>query len=492
MIQNRMHQPGQSRELILLSNWFSGWEDCFLKTGWILLLFLFPFSGHAISADNTTGWKAAVAKVNITPQPGLWLGGYAFRDHPSEGKITDLWAKAMALEDAAGNRSLIVTLDLVSIKKEVSDRIKARLHQEPGLEKSQVIINASHTHTSPAVSSFDIYKVPPQDLPMYRQKRDTYLKEIEDKIVLMVLKAFRKLKPAELYSGNGTARFQVNRHTNTEARLASSTHLNGPNDYAVPMIKVTNARGKIIGILFGYACHNTTLQEYKYSGDYAGFAQMELEKKYRGAVALFFQGAGGDQNPFPRSKISLARKYGKELAIAVSAVIEEDMKPLESRLSANYAEISLPYEYEPPTKEELEAIIDGTSAKNYADYLKGRARRLLDSLNVNGFLPSSYDHYPVLVWDVGGQLIVALGGELTVGYTLRLKEIFGPDIFVMGYSNNIMSYIPTAEMLGQGGYEVIMSPVFTTPFSPAIEGIIIRAARNLASEIGVSPVAAGK
>src|SRR5690625_2860636 len=342
MIQNRMHQPGQSRELILLSNWFSGWEDCFLKTGWILLLFLFPFSGHAISADNTTGWKAAVAKVNITPQPGLWLGGYAFRDHPSEGKITDLWAKAMALEDAAGNRSLIVTLDLVSIKKEVSDRIKARLHQEPGLAKSQIIINASHTHTSPAVSSFDTYNVPPQDLPMYRQKRDIYLKETEDKIVLMAVKAFRKLKPAKLYSGNGIARFQVNRHTNTEARLTSSTHLNGPNDYAVPVIKVTNARDKIIGILFGYACHNTTLQEYKYSGDYAGFAQMELEKKYRGAVALFFQGAGGDQNPFPRSKISLARKYGKELAIAVSAVIEEDMKPLESRLSANYAEISLP------------------------------------------------------------------------------------------------------------------------------------------------------
>ena len=102
-------------------------------------------------------------------------------------------------------------------------------------------------------------------------------------------------------------------------------------------------------------------------------------------------------------------------------------------------------------------------------------------------LMSSYQWYPVQAWNVGGQAIFTFGGELTVGYTVELKRIFGQDIFVFGYSNDVMSYIPTAKMLDEGGYETIMSPVFTTPYSFTIENIIVGQAIKEAAKLNILP-----
>ena len=44
-------------------------------------------------ADHPLPWKVGVAKVNITPENPMWMAGYASRDRPAQGKLTDLWAK---------------------------------------------------------------------------------------------------------------------------------------------------------------------------------------------------------------------------------------------------------------------------------------------------------------------------------------------------------------------------------------------------------------
>lgn len=459
-----------------------------------LISFLLGFCLHA-SASEYAGaesdvWRVGVAKVNITPKECIWMGGYAFRDRPADGKITDLWAKALALEDKNGFKAVIITLDLVSIPKNISDEVRQKLNTELKLSKSQIIINSSHTHTGPVVSSEEFYVYKIYNNQQQKEKTLGYIEGLKNNLVRLVGDAFNNMQPAKLFSGNGITRFQVNRHTNVESELTGLTHLNGPNDYSVPVIKIAGENQKLIAVLFGYACHNTTLQAYQWSGDYAGFAQLELEKKYPGVTALFFQGAGGDQNPLPRGNVFLAKQYGEELAAAVQTVLKGEMKPLDNKLSATYTEIDLPFAKEPPTEEELEKIIADKSANAYPDYLKQAADQFLKTLRSGGKIMSSYPDYPVEVWNLGGQAIFILGGELTVGYTVDLKRIFGADIFVMGYSNDVMSYIPTAKMLGEGGYEVTMSPVFTTPYSSGIENKIISAAIEEAGKVGfyTSPV----
>ena len=86
--------------------------------------------------------------------------------------------------------------------------------------------------------------------------------------------------------------------------------------------------GKLRAVVFGYACHNTTLSFYQWCGDYAGFAQAYLQEKHPEALALFWIGCGADANPLPRNKLELCEKYGRELAEAVERVLNGRLTPI--------------------------------------------------------------------------------------------------------------------------------------------------------------------
>src|SRR5215510_8481977 len=106
-----------------------------------------------VAGLTAPGWKAGVAKVIITPQESMWMAGYAARDRASEGKVHDLWAKALALEDSLGNRAVLITADVLGFTKEISDRIREQLYLKLNLSKPQIILSASHTHSGPVLAN---------------------------------------------------------------------------------------------------------------------------------------------------------------------------------------------------------------------------------------------------------------------------------------------------------------------------------------------------
>ena len=444
---------------------------------------------YATSPEYASGWKAGVSKVVITPEQSMWMSGYAARNKPSEGTIHDLWAKALAFEDANGQISVLVTADIVGFRKAMSDRIRDRLSSKYGLSRSQVILNSSHTHTGPLMLSEPIDKLPGDRhvvggsyvlTAQQAQVVKEYSEKFEKQIVELVGDALSSMQPVDIFVENGVTRFQVNRRNNDESTLSSQSVLNGPNDYAVPVIKVVDKSGEMMAVAFGYACHNTVLGVYEWSGDYAGFAQIELEKKYPGVTALFFQGAGADQNPLPRRTVALAQQYGQELAAAVERVLSEDMRQLAPELKTAYSEVNLKFQNPPPTKEELAEILEASSG--YPQYLKNKAEVLLKKMDQGEPVMSSYP-YPVQVWKLGDQLLVSLGGELVIDYAIELKRIFGQDSFILGYSNDVMSYIPSTRVLVEGGYEGSRSALFTTPWHSSIQTMIIHEVVQLADQL---------
>ena len=444
---------------------------------WIIILTLL-FLSNSICAE---GWKAGIAKTVITPEEQIWMAGYAARNQPANGKIHDLWAKALALEDSLGNRSVLVTLDLLGLPKPMSDRICERLKSELNLSRERIVLSASHTHSGPVIaeSLADIY---PLDIDSDKGI-SRYAALLESKIVRLVSDAFQTMSSAALYAQNGVTRFQVNRRNNSEGSLLQQTELKGPNDYAVPVIKVTDRQGNIRAIVFGYACHATTLDGYEWCGDYPGFAQIELERLYPGAVALFFAGAGADQNPMPRRTVPLAKQHGLTLAVAVDRVLQEQMKNLPPTLLATYKEVDLPLTA-PPTKEELAKI----AGQDQVEYYKRWATRILAEME-KGQSPITSYPYPLQAWNIGGQPMMILGGELVVEYAIGLKRIFGPDIFVMGYANDVPAYIPSVTILREGGYEGESSQrVYGMPniWSEEIEPLIYRGMKELAISIDIS------
>ena len=401
------------------------------------------------------GWKAGFAKVKITPDKPMWMSGYSSRTGPAEGTEIDLWAKAAAFQTSDGNSFALVTLDLVGIDRETSQAIGKRIMAKHQLPREALAISVSHTHCGPVVGKnlrsmyfFD---------DAQGKLVDAYTEALPGLILKAVDEAFAALEPMSLSWATGTSGFAVNRRENKEAdvpMIREKNMLKGPVDHDVPVLAARNAKGKLKGVVFGYACHATVMSYMKWSGDYPGFAMLDLEKAHPGAVAMFFAGCGADQNPLPRREVALARNYGKQLSDSVNAVLAKPMTPLASGFAARYREIDLPLK-EVPTREEF--IKQSLAADKY---IAARAKILLKELDAGRDIPATYP-YPIQTWRLGTDLtLVTLGGEVVVDYSLRLKKDLGGNLWVMAYANDVMAYIPSARVLKEGGYEGASSMIF--------------------------------
>lgn len=444
----------------------------------LTFIILVSISIYTSGRNPAEGWKAGVVKTKITPAENIWMAGYASRTKPAESILHDLWAKALFLQDSTGNTALLITTDMLGFTREITKLIHKRLESEMGLKSSQIILSSSHSHSGPVLTNALITIYPLDDVQ--KEKINKYTSWLTDQIIELAVKAKGSMKPVNIYSSNGEVRVQVNRRNNNERQITEITELKGPNDFAVPVLKVENKKGKIEAVVFGYACHPTVLSGYQWSGDYPGFAQLELEKKYKGATAMFFQGGGADQNPLPRRSVALAKQYGLELAAAVERVLSEKMKKQRSDLFTSYSEIDLELET-PPSKTELIKL-----SKEFEGYRKAWCDLMLGKIEKGEQLITSYP-YPVQFWKIGDQNLVSLGGELLINYTISLKKILGEDTFVMGYANDVMTYIPGEKALTEGGYEVDDAHmVYNLPskWKPGLEKKIINEVVRLAKQSG--------
>ncbi|HUG92272.1 MAG TPA: neutral/alkaline non-lysosomal ceramidase N-terminal domain-containing protein, partial [Planctomycetaceae bacterium] len=267
-------------------------------------------------------WKAGTAKTVITPDEPLWMAGYGGRDRPVEGKLHDLWVKVLVLEAAGGHRVVVLTSDLLGIPQSIYQNTLKALKGKFGLDPADVMLTSSHTHCGPVLRGalLDIYPLNGEQLRMI----EDYSARLERQIVDCVAGAIADLEPARVSAGQGATDFAVNRRNNREPdvpKLREDKALRGPVDHAVPVLAVHSPAGELRAVVFGYACHNTTLSFYQWCGDYAGFAQIELERRHPGAVAMFYMGCGADQNPLPRRAVELSEGYGRKLADAVDDVL---------------------------------------------------------------------------------------------------------------------------------------------------------------------------
>jgi neutral ceramidase len=414
-----------------------------------ILLVAVCFGGLPNSArGEPTEWKAGVAKAVITPESGVWLAGYGSK-RPPDGKLHDLWMKALALEAANGRRAVLITSDFQGVPKGMSDPIFEELERKYELHRDQVMLTFSHNHCGPRLGDdlVDYYPVEPEQVELVNR----YTAEMQTRLVAMVGDALARLAPARLQTGEGKATFAVNRRNNPEADvpklLASGTPLKGPVDHAVPVLTVTCEDGKLEAVLFGYACHPTTLSFTTWCGDYPGFAQIEIEQHHPGVTAMFVNTCGGDQNPLPRRSVELCQRYGHMLAAAVEQTLEQPLRPISPRLQTAFEYVNLPY-LKVVSREDLHDALQGGNA------IRARwAARMLEKLDKGEKFPSSYP-YPVHAWRLGGQmLVIGLGAETVVDYALRFKREFGPGTWVCGYADDMIAYIPSRRVWEEGGYE---------------------------------------
>jgi hypothetical protein len=375
------------------------------------------------------------------------MAGYAGRTKPSEGVELDLFAKAFVLTDEVGAKFALVTMDLIGVPRNLRLAVAERVKKEHGMDPANLAINASHTHSGPELRTSRIFGA--DDVALREKEAAEYTVKLEDTLVRLIGEALTKSVPAHLDYSTARCGVSMNRRTpDGKGGWSNFPNPNGPVDQTVPVLKATSGEGKEIAIVFGYACHCTTLGHQKFSGDYAGYAQQALEQAHPDAVAMFANGCSGDQNPYPRRTMELAQTHGKSLATSVEAALTTNMKRLVGPIRAAYREIPLAYDKLPTQQQLLE------EQKSTDKWKSTHATRVLQRIADEGPLKPTYP-YPVQVVRLGNDLTwVTLGGEVVVDYSLRLKQdIKDPIVWVSGYTNDVMAYIPSLRIWQEGGYE---------------------------------------
>jgi hypothetical protein len=453
------------------------WRLIFLVATALLSSIQLPTVAQAHGHSDQT-WQAGAAAVVITPPQPMWMSGYASRDRPAQGKIHDLFVKAMAVRDPLGRTVMLLTCDLVGIDRATSQQICSRIQQRHQLSRDQVSIATSHTHSGPVVGTnlLSMYSLEPAQQQLVQQ----YTGLLSDWCVQAADQAIAALQPVQLHVSEGVAKFAVNRRNNREPdvpTLRAEGKLMGPVDHRVPVLSARAADGRLICVLFGYACHATVLSGMDWCGDWPGFAQLELQKDHPGTIALFWAGCGADQNPLPRRTVELAMEYGRQAAAAVDQALAGEQTLVQGSLSAAYREIDLALDVL-PTREQVAGDLKSDNV-----YIARRARGLMRQYEERGSLAQTYP-YPIQVWSFGdAATLTFLGGEVVVDYSLRIQQELSRDrSWVAGYSNDVMAYIPSRRVLLEGGYEGESAMIYyglPTKWSAEVEEHIIRETRAL-------------
>jgi neutral ceramidase len=386
-----------------------------------------PAPPKSLAPHVPANWKAGTATVKVTPQKMLWMAGYASRKKPAEGKVQELFAKALALLDERGNKLVFVTLDLIGVPQLMRRAVAEQAEKQFKLPQANLVINASHTHSGPSLRT-----TPPteKDLENPRIKDSwDYMQKLQSDIVGIIGKALAEMQPARLTWNKARCGFAMNRRRDytlqpDHPNANKAPNPKGPVDHEVPALRIEAPDGTLKATLFGYACHNTSLGFYNWCGDYAGFAQEYLQSHRPGFTALFLMGCGGDQNPYPRrsdvvpgvTDLELSMQHGRSLSNAVEMALTVNPRPVAGPIRAAYEEIKLSY-----------------ANKKREDH-----------------------DYPVQVIKIGKDLtFITLGSEVVVDYSLRFKREFAGEagVWVAGYSNDYTGYMPSLRVLKEGGYE---------------------------------------
>jgi len=430
-----------------------------------------------LAADE---WRVGLSACDITPEEPIFLAGYANRDHPFERVESRLSAKAMALQDSDGHRAVLVTADILGFSGAFTEGVWAEVERRTELGRAQVLLNPSHTHTGPML------RLDPT--PRGRQSAEDaershrYTRGLQTKLVALIEAALPDMAPARLSWGRGVAHHVMNRREWTPTGVRLGVNPRGLADRSVPVLRVDDAAGSPRAVVYGSACHNTTLgpRHYFVCADWAGYSQAILEGRHEGAQAMFTIGCAGDANPYPRDALEHSLRHGMALADEVSRVLGTELTPVRGPLTTLLETIDLPLEAAPP-REEAARLAE--SGPGWARFTAGSLVELYD----RGETPPTHYTTPTALWQFGQDLtLVGLSGEVPVDYVTGIDAALGHHrLWISAYCNDVYGYLPSQSILRDGGYEARgLYAGAVGNFAAAAEEALVAQVRSLAARAG--------
>ena len=397
-------------------------------------------------------------------------------DHP-------LLVQALALKNPSGERFVFVALDNCEVSHAFMQPVLRQLTDQFQLAQGEVAVVSSHTHSAPVLE--DTLTGMGQPGATELEHIQKYSRSLRGKLVEVVGAALADCQPATLEYGASRATFAMNRRIYQNDKVEFGDNPEGPVDWDVPVLRIKGTNGAVHAIIFGYACHGTSIRNgddwYVVSGDYMAYARQQLEAHEPGAVAMYLTGMGADADPAPRGRLLDAKRHGLELAGTVMGVLDRPMRRVRGPFKLAYDEVDLPL-VPPPIREQLEK-----DSQSQDIHLKLRAEAYLRWLHANQPLPESIKLPLALLRFQGDLSFVLMGGEVVVDYSRRIKRLLVEDRpWTIGYAYEVPCYIPSARLIKEGGYEVDSSLIYYGyygPFRSTIDNLVFNRLASMRSAL---------
>jgi len=410
----------------------------------------------APSAYGATRGKLSVgaARVDITPpaDAALPMSGYAGRQQGFQGIHDHIYVRAIVLSDGTHDAA-IVSWELIAMPNAVWQVLSQRISSQLGIPVDNIILTGVHDHDAPTIGTFS--KPGPATV--------AYTKTVEDKAFEAVREAKANLQPAKFGFGTGKCYININRREYFPKKgwWWLGYNPNGPSDKTVSVLRFETLSGQPIALLYNYADHGTVMgpNNMEVSGDWMGAASRFIEHFYEGKfkqdrsdegwelqpqqhemagkngiVALFAQGAAGDQNPIVSDSgedfsmvNALGRIMGEEV-VRISNDMALKKMSTQASISGSQKLITCPGE----------KVAPGPEPRKVYKFENAKPVNIrLSLLMLNNIA------------------MTAVSGEVLTPIFLHLQRVSPiKDMFMVGYANGYSGYIPNDAAYNQVSYEI--------------------------------------
>ena len=420
---------------------------------------------------------AGVARANVTPPVGMLMSGYAARKTPAVGIHDELHTVAIYLNDGETEAALITT-DVIGISAEGTARVREACEAAAGVPVDNVLVAFSHTHGGPQT---DLRRSDSVD-----ELKKAYGTVLVHKMAGAVSEAKHNAMPVRMGYGRQDCSFAMNRRERKpDGVVILGVNPEGPTAPFTDVIRLNRLdTGEPLALIFSYACHGTTMggNNLLYTADYPGRAKHFVDEQFPTALSAFVAGCSGDINPHPRGEFRHVDQYGRQLGCAATQAaldIENEDMVEDVRIAVARHQFKFPLDELPSLDEARERLenaqaaaveeikkaqeaagdepIDEKKALNWSTErtLRG-AEDLVEALESGEVDMGIAAETQALA--IGDCAIVGMPGEIFVRIGMAVAEESPfPHTIPISHANGAVGYVPTADQIPLGGYEIKMA-----------------------------------
>jgi len=410
---------------------------------------------------------------NITPANQISLYSLDYKIRNSKKIQSKIYLNTIFLL-ANSKKILFLTLDLIYVSEDFCDKIKKEIKSRFNINSENILINATHTHSSPLINEtiFNSAKISRGYIKLLKKKILGSVKEsIENKTLCNIkygsidveLNVNRRKKILDL---SNLKRFKINN------KFANRPNFYGSRDSALSIINFLDKKNSIKCMIFNYACHPSLSRFNSVSADYPGFTRDYIRQHYKKNIPIcFLLGFCGNlksnlilkkniniKNPIKSLLESIFDKYQfeknlnlnkiKKFSYDISRAILSIDRFLNIKPKISCKELSLKLFYENYSYKKLYNSLNRNRevvTQQYLKHIKKNQNKKFKLLRIQKISLAK------------NLVFISLSGEVFCEYSIWLKKLLkNKSIFAIPVmcANGIVGYVPTNNALIEGGYEV--------------------------------------